>query len=61
MRIKQSNFNRSRRREFNLFLQEICGDLCLFRHVVDDDIPPEKVKIHLEANIGISNLQFGFR
>ena len=61
MRIKQRDFNRARRREFNLFLQEICGDLCLFRHVVDDDIPPEKVKIHLEANIGISNLTADIR
>jgi hypothetical protein len=39
--------------ELRLFLEEICCNLCRFRHVSDDGIAPERVRIDQEVYLGV--------
>src|SRR5687767_13374624 len=44
--------------ELRLFLEEICCNLCRFRHVRADGIPPERVRIDQEVCLGGSGAVF---
>src|SRR4051812_27140340 len=38
--------------ELRLFLQEICGELCRFRHVETDGLEPELIRVEREVWLG---------
>lgn len=40
-------------RELRLFVEEICCNLCRFRHVHQDGVAPESVKVNQEVDLGI--------
>ena len=40
-------------RELRLFLESLCCDVCRFRHVVEDRIAPDEVRIRQEVSLGI--------
>jgi class 3 adenylate cyclase len=43
---------KSQNRQVNLFLEEICSELCRFQHVVADGLDPSTVKVHREVDLG---------
>jgi class 3 adenylate cyclase len=40
-------------RQLRLFLEEICCEICRFRHVEDDKVPPDAVQVSREVDLGI--------
>lgn len=44
--------NRAYRRQLRIFLEEVCAELCRFRHVAEDGVAPESIKIHREVAAG---------
>lgn len=44
--------DRSYRRQLRIFLEGICADLCRFRHVAEDGVLPESVRIRREVRVG---------
>jgi class 3 adenylate cyclase len=39
-------------RQLRLFLEEICCEICRFRHVEDDKVPPDAVQVSREVDLG---------
>lgn len=39
-------------RELRLFLEEVCCDLCRFRHIAQGDLRPEDIRINQEVYLG---------
>lgn len=35
--------------QVQLFVEELCGELCRFQHVVDDDMPTEQIRVQREV------------
>ncbi|WP_089935679.1 adenylate/guanylate cyclase domain-containing protein [Candidatus Entotheonella palauensis] len=48
-----SQQTRNSLREFRLFLEEICCNLCRFQHLYQDDHSPESIKINQEVYLGM--------
>jgi adenylate cyclase len=40
-------------RQLRLFLEEICSEICRFRHVEHDGVPPDAVQVSREVDLGI--------
>lgn len=46
-------------RQVMLFLEEICCDLCKYRHIVEEAYPASVVKVHREVQISPDSERFG--
>ena len=43
--------DRTYRRQLRIFLEEVCAELCRFRHVAEDGVAPESIKINREVAV----------
>ena len=51
---KDLNTDISYRRQLRIFLEEICAELCRFKHISDDGYSPGEIRIGREVNLGHS-------
>ncbi len=51
--LPQDDGSQIRLRELRMFLERLCSDLCRFKHIAEEDVPPESIKIRQEVNLGI--------
>ena len=50
--VSQNGRTESYLRELRLFLEEICCNLCRFRHAADDGVAPHEIRITQESHLG---------
>ena len=58
-KVKRSDDLVEHDRQVMLFLEEICCDLCKYRHVVEENYPADLVKVHREVQITSESERFG--